>query len=93
MKQRIILLLVLVSILAMFIPLAPVDTVEAQNERCYIVSFTQVGKGDTWKKIAKHWFMDVDTLKAMNQDVKFVRGAWLKVLVYIGCPRPAPITQ
>jgi hypothetical protein len=88
MKHRIIAFLVLVSILAAFIPLAPIDTAEAQGSGCYIISFTQVQRGDTWQKIADHWGMDVKVLKDMNRGVRFVRGAWLKIAVWVGCPRP-----
>lgn len=90
MKYRIICLLVLISILATLIPLAPVDTTEARGAelRCYIISFTQVQPDDTWRGIANHWGMNVTALRRMNPGVRLVRGTWVKIAVWIGCPRP-----
>jgi hypothetical protein len=83
--KRIILLLVLVSVLAGLIVACDVDDVEGYS--CYVIMYTTAQSGDTWQKIANHWGMQTATLRAMNQGVKLVPGASIKVAVWTGCPR------
>jgi hypothetical protein len=83
--MKAVIFLVLVALIVCLFP----AHVDAQNESCYAVMYTTAKKNDTWSKIAKHFSMDVSTLKAMNRGVRLVEGAMIKVIVYIGCPRPA----
>jgi hypothetical protein len=82
--KRIILILILIAILANFVPIAADD---AEGYSCYVIMYTTALKNDTWQKIANHWGMQVATLKAMNRGIKLVEGASIKIAVWTGCPR------
>lgn len=57
------------------------------DQSCYVIMFTEVLEGDTWRSIANHWGMMVSTLRAMNSGVRLVEGAQVKIAVLAGCPR------
>ena len=85
---------ILISILLILALAIPVTVSAApETQSCYGVMLTEVLPGDTWQSIAKHWQVDVRTLKDMNRNTPQIRrqpvpGVFLRVPVFIGCPRP-----
>lgn len=84
-------LISILLILALAIPATVNVTPEAQS--CYAIMLTEVLPGDTWQSIAKHWAVHVRTLKDMNRNTPQIKrqpapGVFLRVPVFIGCPRP-----
>ena len=85
---------ILISILFILVFTVPATVSAApEAQSCYGIMLTEVLPGDTWQSIAKHWEVDVRTLKDMNKNAPQIKrqpapGVFLRVPVFIGCPRP-----
>lgn len=80
-------LLLLLTVVVLFAAL-PQDVDAQRRPVCYVFGYVEAREGDTWISIANHFGMTVSTLKAINpKGTKVVKGASIKVLVWIGCPR------